>query len=85
MLIALGVGKPRDGKSRGKPGPMMLGKEDDESADDGAKEGKLAAARTLASAVKSGDDEAIADAFQDMYDLCAASAGSAESDEDEDY
>lgn len=85
MLIALGVGKSKDGKSKGKSGPMMMGKEDDEeSADDDVMEGKLAAARTLASAVKSGDDQAIADAFQDMYDLCAA-APADESDEDSDY
>lgn len=84
MLIALGVGKSKDGKSKGKSGPMMMGKDEDESADDDVMEGKLAAARTLASAVKSGDDQAIADAFQDMYDLCAA-APADESEEDSDY
>jgi hypothetical protein len=71
------------GKSKPKGAPSKLMKpEEDESSDDLA-EAKATAGEVFADAVKNGDGKAIADAFQDLYDLCAMH--DSEPDEGEDY
>lgn len=69
-----------------KKGPKLIddkGSDEESAPDEDMQEAKESAAGVLAKAVKSGDEKAIAESFQALYDLCALSRGADEPDADD--